>query len=215
MKRICISFLLLGIICFSAFAFNPDDLNLIYFENSTGSTIEFIFLSPGDSEYWGPEILGSERILANGDILGFYILYPNACDEFDIMAIDEDEQTLIIYNYEICDTDEGYIEILPEYLTEEAPSMNFVEIHIRNETILVYYIFISPSDSEMWGVDYLDETTILDTEDSLSLVFPVGDEPTEYDLKAIDEDGDAYQFSFDVDSDSDDMVFSIEISDLQ
>ncbi len=35
----------------AAFAFDDDWLNLVTFENLTKQTIEFIFLSPGDSEY--------------------------------------------------------------------------------------------------------------------------------------------------------------------
>lgn len=48
---------------FSVYAFDEDYLNRVTFENLTSRTIEFIFLSPGDSEYWGAEILGSERVL--------------------------------------------------------------------------------------------------------------------------------------------------------
>ena len=67
----------------------------------------------------------------------------------------------------------------------------------------------------MWGVDYLDKDTILEMEGSVGFLFPAGDDPTKYDLLGVDEDGDTYQFSFDVDSDSADLLFSIEISDLQ
>ena len=64
--------LVLFVAClFSAYAFDEDYLNLITFDNMTGQTIEFIFLSPGDSEYWGAEILGSERVLEDDDSLGF------------------------------------------------------------------------------------------------------------------------------------------------
>ena len=46
----------------SAFAFNPDELNKITFQNTTGTKIEMIFLSPGDSEYWGPDIIGADYV---------------------------------------------------------------------------------------------------------------------------------------------------------
>ena len=99
-------------------------------------------------------------------------------------------------------------------MTDDAPDMDFVTIHIQNDTIPVWYIFISPSDSGYWGVDYLDEYTIIEMDESVSFLFPVGSEPTDYDLLAVDEDLDEYQFSFSVDADSDDYVFPIEISDL-
>ena len=54
--------------------FDSENLNLVTFTNRTAAVIEFIFLSPGDSEYWGPEILGSERTLDVGSSLGFFFL---------------------------------------------------------------------------------------------------------------------------------------------
>ena len=199
----------------SAFAFDEDYLNLITFENLTDQAIHFIFLSPGDSEYWGPEILGSERTLDQGDSLGFYIWYPNECDSFDIMAVGEDGGTFIIWDYEICDGRAELIEFVRKDLTDESPDFSFVNVYIKNETIPIWYIFLSPSDSEMWGVDYLDEYTILDSDEYVNFLFPASEEPTEYDLMAIDADGDEYQFSFEIDSSSDDDVYSIELSDLQ
>jgi hypothetical protein len=208
--------LVLLIAClFSAYAFDEDYLNRVTFENLTDQTIEFIFLSPGDSEYWGPEILGSDRILEVDESLGFFIWYPNECDNFDIMAIGEDGSTFIIWDYEICDGTEELIEFVRKDLIEEAPDVDFVNVHIQNETISIYYIFLSPADSDMWGVDYLDEVTILETDEYVSFLFPATDEAIEYDLMAIDEDGDEYTFSFDIDLSSDDDVYAIEISDLQ
>jgi hypothetical protein len=195
-------------------AFDSEDLNLVTFENLTSQTIEFIFLSPGDSEYWGPEILGSERVLEKGDNLGFFILYPNFCDTFDIMAVGADGGTIVIYDYEICDSSDELIQFVNKDLTDDPPEMDFVTIYISNDTIPVYFIFISPSDSEMWGVDYLDETTILDTEGYVSFLFPATTDAVEYDLLGIDEDGDEYQFSFDIDENSDESTWAIEISDL-
>ena len=154
--------LVLFVAClFSAYAFDEDYLNLITFDNMTGQTIEFIFLSPGDSEYWGAEILGSERVLEDGDSLGFYIWYPNECDNFDIMAIGEDGGTYVVWDYEICDGEFELVEFVRKDLVDDAPELDFVNVYIQNETISVYYIFLSPADSDMWGVDYLDEYTIL------------------------------------------------------
>ena len=210
--KILLLVLFIGCLAMPSFA---GDMNLIYFSNETSKTIEYIFLSPGDTEYWGPEILGSERILEQGDSIGFYILYPNECDDFDIMAIGDDGGTFVIWDYEICDYAEGAIKIRDANLDEDAPEMDFVEIYIGNDTVPIHFIFISPSDSEMWGVDYLDKDTILDMDGSVGFLFPANDEPIEYNLLGVDEDGDTYQFSFYVDSDSDELTFSIEISDLQ
>ena len=216
MKRgILVSLLLLLLAGYAvADTFDTDMLNLVTFVNYTNNDIEFIFLSPGDSDYWGPEILGAERILEAGDSLGFWILYPDECNEFDIMAIDEDGNTAIIYDYTICDGLEEEIEITKKDMRDDAPDIDFVTVYVENDTIDVWYVFISPSDSEMWGVDYLDETTILEMEDSVGFLFPVTDETITYDLMAVDEDLDTYSFSFEVDYSTDEDTFLIEISDL-
>ena len=214
MKRLIIIGLMLVVAAGMSFGFDSDWLNLVTFENLTRQTIEYIFLSPGDSEYWGPEIMGSERVLEPGDSLGFWILYPDECNTFDIMAVGENGGTFEIYDYSICDGEEELIEFVNKDLTDDPPDMEYVTVYIQNETIDVWYVFISPSDSDYWGVDYLDEVTILETDDDVGFLFPVAEGVSEYDLLAVDEDGDEYQFSFDVDEDSDNDLFAIEVSDL-
>ena len=217
MKRFTLA--LFALICITAptwsDTFDTDYLNLVTFSNSTGNTIEYIFLSPGDSEYWGPEILGSERVLDAGDSLGFWIIYPDECNDFDILAIDDEGNTLIIYDYTICDGEEEEVTFTRKSMRDDAPDFDFVTVYIENETIDVWYLFISPSDSDMWGVDYLDETTILESEGFVSFLFPVGYDTTEYVLMAVDEDMDTYSFSFDVDESTDESTFAIEFSDLE
>ena len=195
--------------------FDEGDLNLITFSNLTRNEILYIFLSPGDSEYWGPEILGASRTLEPNGTLGFYILYPNECDTFDIMAVDDEGGTIILWDYQICDGEEELIEFVRKDLTDDPPEMDFVTVYISNDTLPIYYIFISPSDSGMWGVDYLDENTILEMDGMVGFLFPVPDESTSYDLMAVDEEADTYEFSFEVDAYSDELVFPIEIDDLQ
>lgn len=214
MKKLVIVALMLIVASGVSFGFDESWLNLVTFENLTRQTIEFIFLSPGDSEYWGPEILGSERVLEPGDSLGFWILYPDECNTFDIMAVGETGGTIEIYDFNICDGEEQLIEFVNKDLTDDPPDMDFVTIYIQNETVPIWYVFISPSDSSYWGVDYLDETTILDTEDYASFLFPVAEGVSEYDLLGVDESGNEYQFSFEIDEYSDEDVFTVEASDL-
>jgi hypothetical protein len=214
MRKLALVCIALGALVMAAWAFDEDELNLVSFKNSTKATIEYIFLSPGDSDYWGPEILGSERVLEPGESLGFYIHYPDDCNTFDIMAVSEDGQTFMVYDYEVCDGTSEVIEIVKKDLTDDPPSMTLVTIHIRNDTLALYYVFVSPEDSAYWGVDYLDEDSILDMDESVSFLFPAEDDPASYVLMAVDEEGDEYRFKFDVDAGSDDTTFAIEISDL-
>lgn len=194
---------------------NPSALNLITFENRTGSTIEYVFLSPGDSSYWSTDILGSSRVLRNGDSLGFYIHYPNHCNDFDIMAIDTNGNAFTLFDYEICDGQEAVIPLFNNALNSSAPSLDLVEVEIENDTGYdIQYLFFSPGDSAMWGVDQLDESTILRTGQSVSLLLPVESYDVRYDVQAVDEDRDSYTFYVQIDDSRDYYNYSVELSDL-
>ena len=194
MKKLSIVLLLL-LLPMLIFAFDPGWLNNVVFFNGTGNDIEYIFMSPGDSDFWGPEILNSERILETRDDLGFYIFYPDECNDFDILAIDSNGDALYIYDYTICDGVEETIAFSKRDMSEEEPYFDFMTLDIYNEIETeIYYIFVSPADSNMYGVDLLDETTTILPDDYLSLLIPIGDDEVDYDVMAVDEYNDTYSF---------------------
>ena len=181
--------------------------------------IWYVFLSPGDSGEWGFDILGSERVLEDNNLLSFYISYPDAENYFDIMAIDEDGNTFILFDELISDDAEANIFITDGDLDDDNPDMSFIEIEFENQTDYeMYYIFVSPQDSEMWGVDMMDDEQTLGAFETLSLLAPYGEDEVSYDVKAVDEDNDEYEFTPNVNpdyADSDDVIrISIEYSDL-
>ena len=189
--------LLIFILPVLIFAFDPGWLNNIVFFNGTNNNIEYVFLSPGDSEYWGPEILNSERVLESRSDLGFYIFYPDNCNDFDILAIDSNGDSLAIYDYTICDGVEETIAFSKRDMSEEEPYFDFITLDIYNEIETeIFYIFVSPADSNMYGVDLLDETTTILPGDYLSLLIPVDEGDVEYDVMAVDEYNDIYSFSY-------------------
>lgn len=202
----------------AVFSFNPDELNTITFHNNTGYDIYYIFLSPGDSEYWGPEILGAERVLGADESLGFYIHYPDYTNTFDIMAIDDDGYTFVLWDYEISDDAPAEITFEFEDLLEEPPDLDFITLNLTNETVPVYLLFVSPEDSRMWGVDLLDEYTILESDYTFSVLVPVGSSTATYNVLAVDEDLDEYIFDIHLNSryaDSEGNVWeSITLEDL-
>ena len=199
MKKLSIVLFLL-IIPVLLFAFDPAWLNSMVFFNGTSNDIEYIFMSPGDSDFWGPEILNSERVLESRDNLGFYIYYPDECNDFDILAIDSNGDALYIYEYEICDGVEETIAFSKRDMAEEAPDFDFMELEIYNQIETeIYYMFVSPADSNMYGVDLLDEVTTILPGDTLSLLVPIGDDIVDYDFMAVDEYNDTYSFSYSLD----------------
>ncbi len=210
-----LSALVLSCMVSLAHAVDPDELNRITFENNTGYDFHYLFLSPGDSEHWGTDILGSSTIMRDGDVRGFYIHYPDRCNTFDIMAIDEDDDAYILWDYEICDSKSEYIEFTLADLNDDAPDFDLVTLNLRNDTGYdMVYIFFSPDDSEMWGVDQLDDETILRTGETLSLLLPATSKRIGYDVHTVDEDEDTYTFSVEIDNGRSEWTFPIELSDL-
>lgn len=198
-----------------AHAIEPENLNNITFQNGTGMAIEYVFLSPGDSEYWGTDILGANRVLDNGDSLGFFIHYPKRCNDFDIMAVAENRDAYTIYDYEICDGEEAVIQLSRHNLDETAPAFEFTEITLENQlSYEIWYMFFSPADSEMWGVDQLDENSVLAPGDSLSVLLPIGAREVRYDVQAVDQDEDTYTFYVELDNSKSSYLFAVEPADL-
>ncbi|MDJ0910944.1 MAG: hypothetical protein QNI99_17315 [Woeseiaceae bacterium] len=178
---------------------NPLDLNLITFENRTTQNIEYLFVSPGDSAHWSTDILGSGRVLNAGDSRGFYIYYPDRCNEFDFMGMDSSGNSFSMYGYEICDGTEAVVPI--NNLPDKAPDLSLAEVRIGNATEYeIHYLFFAPADSVMWGVDQLDQDTILNPGDMITRMLPVTDSRVEYDVQAVDDETDTYTFQVQIDN---------------
>ncbi|MGO9308629.1 MAG: hypothetical protein ACLQDL_06355 [Spirochaetia bacterium] len=200
----------------AAFAFNPDELNKITFQNSTGGKIEMIFLSPGDSRYWGPDIIGADYFLKDGASLGYYVHYPDKSFTFDIMATDESGNKFEVRDFRLTDGTEASVNLTPRSLDSAAPDFTLATVHIDNNTgHEVQYLFVSPSDSDAWGVDLLDEETTVADGDSHSFVLAVGREKVKYNLMAVDENNDEYKFNMTIDPKSKkEFTWSIDPADL-
>lgn len=216
MKRVFSVIALAAAVCGFAFGFDSDELNEVEFLNKTGFDIVYLFFSPGDSGYWGPDILGADRILYDGESVGFYVHYPTSCDEFDFLAIDEDGDAYLIWDYTICDGFTERIEVsLDDFEPDFSTDMDFVEISLTSAIDYdVFFAFVSPGDSGMLGVDMLDDETILYPGETLSLIVPAGSTPTQYDIIAVDEDSDTYSFWVEISSEREAWSWSIEPGDL-
>lgn len=194
------------------FTLDYDQLNTIFFVNETKSEILYIFLSPADSDYWGPELLGAKRKLAAGEEEGYFIHYPDSCNAFDILIVDVYGDTYTIWDFEVCDKAEARVVINKKVLNKDFEVPDFIEFEIINETENdMLSVFISPADSLMLGVDFLDYETSIKEYEAFTVLVPVQDTEIEYDIYGIDEYGNVYSFRYSLD-DYDDSV-SIEPSD--
>jgi opacity protein-like surface antigen len=200
----------------SVSAFNPDELNKITFQNTTGG-IEMIFLSPGDSKFWGPDIVGADYFLKDGATIGYYVHYPDKSFKFDIMATDESGNKFEVRDFEMTDGKEANVKLTAKSLDSTAPDFTLATVHIDNNTgFELQYLFVSPSDSDAWGVDLLDEETTIADGDSHSFVLAVGKEKVKYNLMAVDENDAEYKFNVTIDPKSKkDFTWSIDPADLQ
>ena len=212
-RSILVLFALL--VAVSSFAIDPANLNTISFSNDTGFDIWYLYLSPGDSGEWGTDILGTTNTFDDGDTVSYLIHYPDRCNEFDIMAVDEDGDAYEVWGHEICDGRESEVVFTLDDLSTEDWDFDLVEVTLENDTGYdIWYLFFSPGDSDMWGVDQLDSSTVLEDGDEISLFLPANSVSTRYDVHAVDEDEDTYTFFVEVDDSDDDWYFTIELSDI-
>ncbi|MFW5741745.1 MAG: hypothetical protein ACOC2D_00595 [Spirochaetota bacterium] len=196
-------------------AIDPTNLNRVTFVNKTGHDIVYLFFSAGDSAYWGADVLGTTRTLDDGERTGFYVHYPDTTNAFDFLAIDEDGRAYIIWEYEITDGETAVIEVTRGDLEGGYDLPTLATVDLINDTGYdIWYAFFSPGDSRMWGIDILDDETILESEETLSLYVPVTDTPTRYDFHGVDADEDAYEFYVELSDARSEYTYAIEFSDI-
>lgn len=216
-KVILVTITLAVVAAGAAFAFDPDELNMVTFKNTTGAQIEMIFLSPGDSDYWGPDLLGADYVMDQNSSLSYYIHYPEDSFTFDILAVDENGNSFELYDYQVNDGEESTITLTKKNLNKDAPDFTLATVELTNETgAEIDYLFLSPEDTDAWGAELLGEETVLSDGDTHSVVIPVGDEEADYYLMAVDEDNNEYQFSITLEPNTEKTYsYAIEVSDMQ
>src|SRR6056297_3107083 len=122
MKRITIVIVLTVLVVLSASAQIDSILaqtSSIEFVNSTGFDMFHVFFSPGDSGYWGPDVLDATTVLGAGDSVSFLVHHPDRCNTFDILAVDEDYDAYYRWDVEICDDRENRVSLsMKDYADE-------------------------------------------------------------------------------------------------
>lgn len=177
----------------SVWAFDPDYLNSVTIENRTGKEIWYLYVSPGDSEVWGPDLLDSTSTLENRETHKFMILYPDATNNFDIMLVAEDGSTFVKWDVPVTDGTPAKVVFTASDASAKTEQA-LVKVTITNDTgFEIYYLFFSPEDSSMWGPDILRSDVTLETGTSYSFYVPVNATET-YNMMAVDEDNDTYSY---------------------
>ncbi|MDA3950201.1 MAG: hypothetical protein PF508_13415 [Spirochaeta sp.] len=220
MKRIVVTVLLAMLVLASLPAQIEDVLaqtSSIEFVNNTGYDIFHVFFSPGDSDYWGPDVLDATTVLGNGEAVSFLVHHPQGCNTFDIMAVDEDYDAYYRWDVEVCDDRDNRITLtLKDYAEENVSNIELIEAAFVNDTPYdMWLVFLSPSDSSYFGVDVLGGSTVIGQGDGTAMYIPVGSEEVLYDVISFDEDGDRYVFQIGIDNSEPAMTWPIEMTDLQ
>ncbi len=192
-RVLCVLFLLL----FAVTAFAAENVTII---NRTGYTIYYLKVSPGSADDWGDDWLGDD-VLMDGDHVMLDLTdrgYGKYC-EFDIKAVDEDDDNYIQWGVDFCDRTK-IILTMDDYVPPDDDEGSGVEtdcgysqdVTISNDTgFNVWYVYISSVDSDSWGEDRLGDEVIMDG-DTFEFCMPGYGSDCSFDVKITDSDGDSY-----------------------
>jgi hypothetical protein len=82
------------------------DASTIHITNKSDWEIHHFYLQPEDSEQWGPDQLGGQKIAANG---GTFELHKVPTDTFDVKLVDEDGDECEVEGVDICASNQGWV----------------------------------------------------------------------------------------------------------
>jgi len=164
-----------------------ESLGEVTFTNYLEWSIYYLFISPADSDYYAGDVIETTGaiVMEPYDSLLLYLV-PG---DYDVLILDEDYD-IWVGSYSIQDGMEIFFGELT--LSYEGPSdasalMN-IDVYV-DTTASLDYLFLSPSDSESWGVDLLGISSV-DSGDVVTITLIAYDEVVSYDLLAVFDDGD-------------------------
>lgn len=148
--------------------------------NRSGIDIWYVHLSPSKSDDWGEDQLGDD-LIRDGET---YTLEGIPSGVYDLRAEDRDGETIgVMWEVDLVDdlsltvTGTGSLEVL-----NDSPSV-------------ITYLYISPTESDTWGEDWLGTEVI----DQQGTYLVDGLSPGSYDIKAADADDEPIETVFNVD----------------
>jgi hypothetical protein len=90
----------------------------VVIKNKSDWEIHQFFLSPVETDKWGPDQLG-EQVIATG---GTFTLKGVPCDSYDVMLVDEDGDECVVSEVDICGDSQGWVISNDDLLACEAES---------------------------------------------------------------------------------------------
>jgi len=90
--------------------------NTVVIKNKSDWELHQFFLSPVDTDKWGPDQLG-DHVISTG---GTFTLSGIPCDSYDVRLVDEDGDECVVPGVDICDGQAGWIITNDDLLDCEA-----------------------------------------------------------------------------------------------
>jgi len=189
---------------------SAEDNNSVTIRNGTGRSLDYLFVSPGDSRYWGANVLGAQGSLGIGGEKRLEVGYPSPCAELDVAGGTRDGSSWAVVGRRICDGRAALVVLTAGDAADEPPFEPFVAVEFENGTgRAIRELYFTPGDSGIWGVDHLAGGSGLAPGASVTLWLPTPDGAVDFGVRAADDAGASYSFAVAVDDEQERLVFEI------
>jgi hypothetical protein len=176
------------------------EINTVTVYNETGYTLEEIYLSPRESDYWGPNLLVDGETIESGAFRGFFVHFPGIEGGFDLLCVDTEGYGYLISGVSLLRDRRNDVVVSFEKLMQDGLDLQRVTLTIGNSSVPIFRLFIAPSDSPALGGDLLDGSRLLTTGEALAVTMPFRRGRVSYTVTAVDEDLDIYVRELIIDS---------------
>lgn len=179
------AFLAIAVLVFLAPAQAAKKRASVELVNKSKFEIHHLYLSPTDTDDWGPDQLGKHVIETGGS----FTLTDIDCDAYDVKLVDEAGDECIVTDELLCKDAESYVisnEALVACQKETAVATTSSVKLINKSKWDIHHLFLSPVDETEWGPDQFGDH-VLEAAGTFTLTDITCDT---YDVKVVDEDGD-------------------------
>jgi hypothetical protein len=149
--------------------------------NESGVDVWYVFLSPSHAEEWGEDWLGDDATILDGQT---HIIAGIPEGLYDVMASDENGEAIEIW---------WEVDVEGD-MTWTITGLSSLQV-VNDTDEDVAYLYISPTDSDSWGDDWLGDEVI-----AAGDTYVVGDiSPGTYDIKAVNLDDESIEIVYNID----------------
>lgn len=185
-------------------------------KNSTGKTLQYLYISAKDSDAWCADLLGEKSPLASGKNRQFSLYNNNEKDTYDILAVDKDG-TKYQKEFEASQGSKIDVELLKA--DENGPFESlFQTVTVTNGTEKAWdFLFFSQDQSSVWGPDLLGKDQQVKPGEKVSFLLPLYNQEGGilFNFLAVDDQGNEYQMNETAAGSEEPLDVTIDPSHLQ